>query len=119
MKATNRFHSAIFIGNLNMDADGVYSPASFNREPLPPNTIAGNAMKQNYAITTSMLMLALVLIGAQTHALFMSTVSNETVDMPALKASIVETLTNLDDHHQRHDEPPSPFDRGGPNITIQ
>ncbi len=27
-------------------------------------------MKQNYAITTSMLMLALVLIGAQTHRAF-------------------------------------------------
>ena len=75
-------------------------------------------MKQNYAITTSMLMLALILIGAQTHALFMSADSHGTAKIPALNASVVETLNNPGDP-QRHDEPPSPFDRDVPNIAIQ
>ncbi|ARQ00305.1 hypothetical protein [Pseudorhodoplanes sinuspersici] len=75
-------------------------------------------MKQNYAIMTSMLMLALILIGAQTHALFMSGNSNEAAPTPVLKASIVETINNLEDHHPRHEEPSAPFDRGVPNIII-
>jgi hypothetical protein len=119
MKAIDQFHSS-FIGNaqaLNVDAGGKYSPASFNRGAVPPNTVAGNVMKQNYAITISMLMLALILIGAQTHALFMSADSHGAAKAPALNASVVETL-NFGDHHQRHDESPSPFDRDVPNIAI-
>lgn len=73
-------------------------------------------MKTNYAIATSMLMLALVLVGAQTHALFTSG-ANETAKSPALEASVIETLSNLKDY-QRHDDPPVPFNRGAPDMTI-
>lgn len=93
------------------------------RRPFPPKEIVSPqqkrrpVMKQSYAIATSMLMLALVLIGAQTHALFMSSGATDANRNAGLRASVVETL-NSPIRYRQDDNPPVPFDRGAPNPTI-
>jgi hypothetical protein len=54
-------------------------------------------MKQKEAILLSMLVLAIVLVGAQTHALLMPTGDAYRSSGDGLKASVVETLEYLND----------------------
>ena len=65
----------------------------------------------------SMLMIALVLIGVQTHALFMSGAASGADRPRALKASVIETLNPLYGRPQPDDEP-TPFDREAPDMSI-
>lgn len=75
-------------------------------------------MRLNSAVGASMVLLALVLIGSQTHAFFTSGKQDNDAHGPALKASIVETLRYLEGP-RKHEDPPSPFNRGVPGVAIE
>jgi hypothetical protein len=72
-------------------------------------------MKQNSAILISMLLLALILAGAQVHALVMA--HHGTPDRTGLKASVIETIEHLNDR-RRSEAPPVPGLRGVPETAI-
>lgn len=74
-------------------------------------------MKQKEAILLSMLVLAVVLVGAHVHALLMPASAAGKSGNPGLKASVVETLDYLGDLHH-HAMPPVPGMEDVPDVTI-
>ncbi len=74
-------------------------------------------MKQQQAILLSMVMLAMVLIGAQTHALLVPASNGTRASGDGLKASVLETLEYINDRRS-HGLPPVPGMRDVPDISI-
>jgi hypothetical protein len=74
-------------------------------------------MKQNSAIVVSMLLLALILAGAQIHALVTLSAHNKLSSMSGLKASVIETIEHLNDRRSS-ESPAVPGLRGVPGSAI-
>lgn len=67
-----------------------------------------------------LLLLVLLLVGMNAEAYFRHSNSlQEAAKEPGVKASVVETLEHLDDHHMRNVEPRVPFDRGAPDFAVR